>query len=81
MAPKKEPDGKNSLIGEFLLALARAPAPIQESILMYGLKQLQKQPDQLVEPYPMISHMCEILSKRGDSHHDDLEDDDLNKAS
>ena len=60
----QEPDGKNSLLGEFLLALARAPENIQEDLIMYGLKRFEPLSGKLIDPYPMLSHLKEILSKR-----------------
>ena len=56
-----EPNGKNSLVGEFLLALARAPEPIQEAIIIWGLKKMQPFHKDLIAPYPMMSHMVQIL--------------------
>jgi hypothetical protein len=56
-----EPNGKNSLVGEFLLALARAPEPIQEAIIIWGLKKMKPFSKDLIEPYPMMSHMVQIL--------------------
>jgi len=56
-------DGKNSLLGEFLVALARAPENVQESIIFYGLKQMRPFAKVLIEPYPMMSHMVGILDK------------------
>ena len=62
----QEPDGNNSLLGEFLLALARAPENIQEDLIMYGLKRFEPMAGKLIAPYPMLSHLKEILSKRSD---------------
>lgn len=62
MAGQEEANGKNSLVGEFLLALARAPEPVQEAIIIYGLKRLIPFGDQLITPYPMLSHMVKILN-------------------
>jgi hypothetical protein len=61
MAGAQEPNGKNSLVGEFLLALARAPEPIQEAIIIWGLKKMQPFAGELIAPYPMMSHMVKIL--------------------
>jgi len=61
MAGEQEPNGKNSLVGEFLLALARAPEPIQEAIIIWGLKKMQPFSAELIAPYPMMSHMVKIL--------------------
>ena len=62
MAGQQEPNGKNSLVGEFLLALARAPEPVQEAISIYGLKRMLPFAPELVGPYPMLSHMVKILN-------------------
>jgi hypothetical protein len=69
MPSDQEPDGKNSLLGEFLLALARAPEPVQEKILLYGLKQFVPFAGMLIKPYPMLSHMQSLIAK-GDSPRD-----------
>ncbi|MEO5667729.1 MAG: hypothetical protein ABIR96_06710 [Bdellovibrionota bacterium] len=61
MAGAQEPNGKNSLVGEFLLALARAPEPIQEAIIIWGLKKMQPFSAELIAPYPMMNHMVQIL--------------------
>lgn len=61
MAGEQEPNGKNSLVGEFLLSLARAPEPIQEAIIIQGLKTMLPFGADLVAPYPMLSHMVKIL--------------------
>ena len=60
----QEPDGKNSLLGEFLLALARAPANIQEDLILYGLKRFEFHSQTLIDPYPMLSHLKSIVSKK-----------------
>ena len=59
-----EPDAKNSVLGELIVALVRAPEPIQEAILVYALKQMQPLGRTLIEPYPMLSHMNQLLSQR-----------------
>jgi hypothetical protein len=64
MGSANEADGKNSLLGEFLLALARAPEPVQEAILLYGLKQMTPYATSLISPYPMLSHMMSILRRQ-----------------
>ncbi len=64
MAGSNEPDGKNSLLGEFLLALARAPEPVQEAILLFGLRQMTPYAKTLIHPYPMMSHMQSLVAKR-----------------
>lgn len=64
MATKQEPDGRNSLIGEFLLALARAPEPVQESIILFGLRVMKPLEGELIDPYPMLSHMREIVESQ-----------------
>ncbi len=64
MAATNEADGKNSLLGEFLVALARAPEPVQEAILLYGLKQMTPYANSLITPYPMLSHMMSILRRQ-----------------
>ncbi len=64
MADKQEPDGKNSLLGEFLLAVARAPEPVQEAIILYGIKQMMPFAALMIHPYPMLSHMVSILEKQ-----------------
>jgi len=65
MAGTSEPDGKNSLLGEFLLSLARAPEPIQEAIILHGLKQMVPYASSLIHPYPMLNHMLGILQRPG----------------
>lgn len=65
MASGDESDGKNSLLGEFLLALARAPEPVQEAILLYGLKVMTPYAKTLIMPYPMLSHMAHLVATRG----------------
>ena len=57
-----EANGKNSLVGEFLLALARAPEPVQEAIIIQGLKKFLPFAPQLINPYPMLSHMVKIMN-------------------
>jgi hypothetical protein len=64
MSDSSEPNGKNSLLGEFLLALARAPEPVQEAIILYGIKQLKPYGNKLIRPYPMLSHMVEIIENQ-----------------
>ena len=60
----QEPDGKNSLVGEFLLALARAPENIQEDIVLYGLKRFSLNSETLIDPYPMLSHLKSLVGKK-----------------
>ena len=62
MAGSQEPNGKNSLVGEFLLSLARAPEPIQEAIILAGLKTMLPLANELINPYPMMSHMLTLLN-------------------
>ncbi len=62
--PAQEPDGKNSLVGEFLLALARAPENIQEDVVLYGLKRFGFQSKTLIDPYPMLSHLQSLVGKK-----------------
>ena len=64
MPSNNEPDGKNSLLGEFLVSLARAPEPVQESILLFGLKAMMPYAATLIHPYPMLAHMHQILQAR-----------------
>ena len=59
---EQEANGKNSLVGEFLLALARAPEPIQEQIIIQGLRKFTPFAAELIHPYPMLSHMVKILN-------------------
>lgn len=64
MPSQTQPDGKNSLLGEFLVALARAPEPIQEAIILYGLKAMHPLADKLIYPYPMMSHLLTIVDPK-----------------
>ena len=63
MADTNEPDGKNSLLGEFLVSLARAPEHVQEAIILYGLEQMKPYGKVLIQPYPMMSHLEGILKR------------------
>jgi hypothetical protein len=65
MASDGSADGKNSLVGEFLLALARAPAPVQEAIILNGLKIMLPHAKSLIHPYPMLNHMLGIINRQG----------------
>lgn len=56
-------DGRNSLLGEFLVALARSPEHIQEAVVVFGLKQFQPYARDLIDPYPMLTHMAGILAR------------------
>lgn len=64
MAGDNQADGKNSLLGEFLVALARAPESVQEAIILYGLKQMTPYATSLIQPYPMLSHMVSIMRRQ-----------------
>jgi len=64
MASDNEGDGKNSLLGEFLVSLARAPEPVQEAILLHGLRQMMPYAKTLIHPYPMLTHMMSILARQ-----------------
>lgn len=64
MPSQIQPDGKNSLLGEFLLALARAPEPVQEAIMIFGLKAMMPHANTLIYPYPMLSHMLTIVDPK-----------------
>jgi len=64
MASNTQPDGKNSLLGEFLVALARAPENVQEAIVLHGIKQMVPYAVNLIHPYPMMSHMLSILERK-----------------
>ena len=64
MPSQNQPDGKNSLLGEFLLAVARAPEPVQEAIILFGLKTMMPHANQLIYPYPMLSHMLTIVEPK-----------------
>lgn len=65
MAQPKESDGKNSLVGEFMLSFAKAPEHIQEAIMIYGIKHMMAHFETAIAPYPMLSHMTGILSEQG----------------
>ena len=65
MASNTEPDGKNSLLGEFLVALARAPEPVQEKIILYGIQQMVPFAAHLIRPFPMMTHMVSLMSSKG----------------
>ncbi len=65
MASDVSADGKNSLVGEFLLALARSPEPVQESVIVQGLKAMMPYRKTLIDPYPMMSHLAQMLAKQG----------------
>ena len=65
MGTPQDPDGKNSLVGEFLLALARAPENVQEAVVLYGLRRFELHSQQLIEPYPMLSHLRSLVGKQG----------------
>ena len=67
MGTPQDPDGKNSLVGEFLLALARAPEHIQEAVVLYGLRRFELHSNQLIEPYPMLSHLRSLVGKQLDT--------------
>jgi len=78
MPSQVEADGKNSLTGEFLLALARAPEPVQEAIILFGIKAMRPYANSLIYPYPMMSHMLTILepNKTGtQTIHDPLDEE------
>ena len=64
MSINNEPDGKNSLVGEFLLALARSPESVQENIIVHGLKQMLPYSATLIEPYPMLSHLLTLMGQQ-----------------
>ncbi|MBS1984888.1 MAG: hypothetical protein JST16_12025 [Bdellovibrionales bacterium] len=66
MAGAGEPDGKNSLLGEFLVALVRAPEHVQEAVILNGLQQLMPYANTLIAPYPMLSHLLTIVTRDGD---------------
>ncbi len=63
MAASQEPDGKNSLLGEFLLSLARAPEHVQEAVVLFGLKQMGPYAANLILPYPMLSHLQTLVAR------------------
>lgn len=65
MSHSKEADGKNSLVGEFMLSFAKAPEHIQEAIMIYGIKHMMAHYESCISPYPMLSHMTGILSEQG----------------
>ncbi len=65
MGNSNEANGKNSLVGEFLLSLARAPEPVQEAIILYGIRKMVPFSRELIQPYPMLSHMITILNAGG----------------
>ncbi len=65
MASEEQSDGKNSLIGEFVVAFIRAPDPVKEAILIQGLKIMLPYNSSLIAPYPMLSHLLGILQKQG----------------
>jgi hypothetical protein len=64
MAETTEPNGKNSLLGEFLLSLARAPEHIQEAIVLYGVEIMRPYANEMIRPYPMMTHLTEILDRQ-----------------
>jgi len=82
MPPTQEPDGKNSLVGEFLLALARAPEAVQEAIIVHGIKTMKPFASSLVNPYPMLSHLMGILEREnlGQNEGHSNQDDDSDAA-
>ncbi len=65
MSDENSSDGKNSLVGEFLLTLARAPEPVQEAIIVQAIKVLMPYYSTHIAPYPMLSHLVEILQRQG----------------
>ncbi len=76
MASDNEGDGKNSLLGEFLVSLARAPEPVQEAILLHGIRQMMPYANSLIRPYPMLSHMMTIIARQNKTGGDDDEGHD-----
>lgn len=65
MEHPKEADGKNSLVGEFMLSFARAPEHVQEAIMIYAIKHMMAHFETCISPYPMLSHMTGILNEQG----------------
>jgi len=62
-----EPDGKNSLLGEFLVALVRAPEAVQEAVILNSLPLLTPFAGSLIHPFPMLSHLVTIVNRAGPS--------------
>jgi hypothetical protein len=58
-------DGKNSLVGEFLLSLAKSPETVQEAVIVQAIKMMMPYYSTLIAPYPMLSHLVEILQQQG----------------
>jgi hypothetical protein len=58
-------DGKNSLVGEFLLSLAKSPENVQEAVIVQAIKIMMPYYNTLIAPYPMLSHLVEILERQG----------------
>jgi hypothetical protein len=71
MSEAVQPDGKNSLLGEFLVALTRSPEPIQEAIILFGLKQMSPYAKALIQPYPMLSHLKTIVERNREAEGED----------
>jgi len=58
-------NGKNSVVGEFMLSFARAPEALQEAILVDAVKKMLPYYNGQIAPYPMLSHLVEILRQQG----------------
>jgi len=58
-------NGKNSVLGEFMLSFAKAPEHVQESIMVYAIKAMMPHYRECIAPYPMLSHMTGILGDQG----------------
>lgn len=63
MALEDNGDPRNSVLGEFMVALVRAPEPIKEAIIQYGISKMLPFEGTLLNPYPMLRHMKEIVIK------------------
>ena len=62
---ENEGNAKNTVVGEFLLSVARAPESIQEAVIINAIKTMMPFYKHQIEPYPMLSHLVEILRKQG----------------
>lgn len=51
--------------------MARAPEPLQEAILVQAVKAMLPYYKAQIAPYPMLTHLVEILRRQGIIHDTD----------
>jgi hypothetical protein len=59
----EDQDGRGALVGEFLQSFFASPKEVQDQIIFRAVKVLALEKTRLIDPYPVLNHLFELLQK------------------